>query len=401
MGKKLYTTVDVYTRALERVEQAFKLFDTISVGFSGGKDSTAVLNITLEVAKHLNKLPLNVYFWDEEAIPYETEHYVRRVYNLEEIDMDWFTVPIKHRNACSTKQPYWFPWAEEEKDLWVRPKPVEGISKIEGYNSDDPNSRLMIPDLDALSRPTKKYGTVGRVMGIRADESLSRFLQVSSRAAEMREFNYIIPFQDKGASGGKVLPIYDWTTADIWTAPIKYGWDTNECYELEQMAGISPSAQRIAPPFGEEPMQKLWRFPLCYPDVWEKMVDRVDGARTAARYSTTELYGFNKTIEKPAEMEWEEFILTQVQKHKPQMQLEIITNIQRWMNAHYSKTSDPILHKAIHPDTGLNWDMILKVAIRGNTKGRRMPKAITKHRDLDEWNKRKARYDKELQESTN
>ena len=62
MGTKEFLGVDTYTKALERIETAYKLFDTLSVGFSVGKDSTCVLNLTLEVARHLNKLPVNVYF---------------------------------------------------------------------------------------------------------------------------------------------------------------------------------------------------------------------------------------------------------------------------------------------------------------------------------------------------
>jgi predicted phosphoadenosine phosphosulfate sulfurtransferase len=397
MGTKNFRGVDTYTAALERIELAYKLFDTMSVGFSGGKDSTCVLNLTLEVARHLNKLPVNVYFWDEEAIPYETEDYVRRTYNSDEVQMDWYCVPVKHRNACSTKEPFWYPWALEDKDKWVRDLPPEAITRIENYNSDDIKSRLSIPELDGLSRPSKKYGTVGRLMGIRADESLSRYLQVGSKDAAKREYNFIIPFSDKGASGGKVLPVYDWTVFDVWQAPLKYDWDYNHSYSLEEMAGIPPASQRCAPPFGEEPMQKLWRFPLCYPDVWEKMQDRVHGVRTAARYSTTELYAFNKTTKKPEDMAWEEWVLLQVQKHPKDLQMLILTDVRRWISSHFKKTNDPILPTAIHPLTGLNWDMIVKIAIRGNTKGRRMPQSITPEKDPEEFDKRKKAYEKELE----
>ena len=45
-------TVDksVLDLAYERINNAYDQFDTISVSFSGGKDSTACLNLTLEVA---------------------------------------------------------------------------------------------------------------------------------------------------------------------------------------------------------------------------------------------------------------------------------------------------------------------------------------------------------------
>jgi predicted phosphoadenosine phosphosulfate sulfurtransferase len=68
---------DVYTLALERMAYVYDNFDHVAVAFSGGKDSTAVINVALEVAhsdpRFERHLPLRAIFWDEEAIPYETE----------------------------------------------------------------------------------------------------------------------------------------------------------------------------------------------------------------------------------------------------------------------------------------------------------------------------------------
>jgi len=94
---------NVYELALDRVRQAYEMFDTVKVMFSGGKDSTVVLNVVLEVARELNRLPLEVIFFDEEAISYETEDYVRRVAELPDINLRWLCIPIKHRNATSRK----------------------------------------------------------------------------------------------------------------------------------------------------------------------------------------------------------------------------------------------------------------------------------------------------------
>ena len=48
-------TIDrsVYELALERVRRTYELFDHVAVSFSGGKDSTVCLHVTLEVAKEL------------------------------------------------------------------------------------------------------------------------------------------------------------------------------------------------------------------------------------------------------------------------------------------------------------------------------------------------------------
>ena len=69
--------VNVWEAALERTRHAFQLFDHLFVSFSGGKDSTCVLNVALTVARELDRLPLRVVFFDEECISYLTEEYVR------------------------------------------------------------------------------------------------------------------------------------------------------------------------------------------------------------------------------------------------------------------------------------------------------------------------------------
>ena len=59
---------NVYTLALERIHRTYDLFDQVAVSFSGGKDSTAALMLTLQVAGERDRLPLDVVFFDEEAI---------------------------------------------------------------------------------------------------------------------------------------------------------------------------------------------------------------------------------------------------------------------------------------------------------------------------------------------
>ena len=61
-------------------------------------------------------------------------------------------------------------------------------SKVDYYNSDVPSARLSIPFLFPMLFPVEKYGRTGVVMGIRADESLTRYRAVSQRVHE----NYII-----------------------------------------------------------------------------------------------------------------------------------------------------------------------------------------------------------------
>ena len=131
MGKirqKDYLEMNVYDKAIERINHIYDTFDKIVVSFSGGKDSTAVLNCALNVAKERNKLPLKVVFFDEEAVHPPTIEYVHRVNNNPDIDLEWYCLQFKHRNACSNEEPFWYTWDIDKKDKWVRTIPDNAIT---------------------------------------------------------------------------------------------------------------------------------------------------------------------------------------------------------------------------------------------------------------------------------
>ena len=87
--KKEYQSENVYNATLKRIHYIYDRFDKVVVSFSGGKDSTAVLNTALAVARERGKLPLEVVFFDEEAIHPPTIGYVHRVAANKEIDLKW------------------------------------------------------------------------------------------------------------------------------------------------------------------------------------------------------------------------------------------------------------------------------------------------------------------------
>ena len=121
--QKQHIESDVWTETIKRINYIYDSFDKVQVSFSGGKDSTAVLNATLEVARERGKLPLEVLFFDEEAIHPPTIEYVERVRQSPEINMKWYCLEIKHRNACSNEEPWWYNWEKGKEDKWVRPLP--------------------------------------------------------------------------------------------------------------------------------------------------------------------------------------------------------------------------------------------------------------------------------------
>lgn len=392
---RMQVDTDVWTLALERTAHAMTIFDQVAVAFSGGKDSTAVMNVALEVAhsdqKFARHLPLRCVFYDEEAIPQETADYVERISKREDVALEWLCLPVQHRNACSRHHPYWWPWAPEDEAKWCRPLPEQAITRQDGFPIWPQEARLTIPHATGLLNTGRS--SLGLLMGIRAQESLIRTRAVTRREHE----NYIIHLKPDSCSTctagniWKVYPIYDWTTADIWTATGNLHWDYNRAYDLLEMAGISAHKQRCSPAFGEEPLEKIHTYAQCFPDVWAKMAERVPGIGAAHRYALTELWCYRDRPDKPAGMPWPTFLLDYVYQFKEPERTMVTERLRDLIRRHYRRTTHPILPKTHHPVSGVCWDFLLMIAMRGDFKRRKQEK-LTFDQDPRLW----GRYAREL-----
>jgi predicted phosphoadenosine phosphosulfate sulfurtransferase len=354
------------------------------VAFSGGKDSTVVLNLALEQARARGKV-LDAFFWDEEAIQPETVAYVESVYRLPDVRLRWLCWPVEHRNACSRKSPYWWPWAPEARSVWVREPPAwANLACPEAQLRD----RKPIKDLNGYLFPESDLRTVAIVFGIRAQESIRRQASVSMRV----EDNWLSPDRTIGGRITLAKPIYDWSTEDVWTAPHMLGWPYNTAYDVMTAAGISRKQQRICQPFGEEPLEGLHLWQTCWPETWERLLVRVPGASTAARYNRTELYSYGR-IASPPDGDWRGAIERAIALWGPEQQEQIRASLAALERVHWAKTSDPIPEREHHPVSGLSLSEMLSIAIRGDLKGRRAFRAAELARASA--NKRSKRNDKE------
>ena len=365
--KKEIVNQDVRELALERMDRIWDRYDRMAVAFSGGKDSTIVLHLALEVAAARGALPLDVYFWDEEVLHPETVEYVARVAARPDVNMHWLCLPIEHRNACSKKVPYWHCWAEEDRAIWTRPMPdLECVKTVKDY----PDFVRKAHDASITDLFPADGSRVGWMLGIRADESLRRYRSVTHRV----EDNYISAVS-YARWVDQIKPIYDWSTLDVWTAPHVFDWDHNRAYEVMSKAGISPSNQRVCAPFGEQPLENLWMYQLCWPQLWEKMLARVPGAATAGRYARTPLWGYG-SVTKGEDETWEEVLSREIEKWEPKTRKAVAIRIRNEIDSH-SRTMPgvPIPDKELVYDksdftSGVTWTLLVKIAKRGDTKGR-------------------------------
>ncbi|MFO0387580.1 MAG: phosphoadenosine phosphosulfate reductase family protein [Flavobacteriales bacterium] len=356
---KQYTDTDVYQASLERIRYLYKRFDHIVVSFSGGKDSTAVLNLTIEVARELGKLPVHTIFVDEEAIHPPTIEYVERVRANQDVRLDWYCLPVKHRNACSNDQPWWYCWHLEEKHLWVRELPKDAITSHPEFKFGDSFQDWM-PKIFP-----NEMGTVCVLTGIRTEESIRRY-----RVIAKKKNDSFVNAKAEHKNTYRAHPIYDWSSEDVWKLVQVKGYDYNRTYDVFNKTELYNSLlkQRVCPPFGEEPLRGLWVYAECWPDMWHKMLNRVPGVATAWRYANTELYSNWK---KPDNLTWKQYTNMVIETYsETEYRDQIRENINSLIRLHYSKTDNEIEDSDPHPVTGCSWRFLAKIAIKGDFKGR-------------------------------
>ena len=359
---------DVLTMACRRIEEIYRRFDQVQISFSGGKDSTVCLQLALDVCRKIGRLPVKAFFYDEECIPPQTVEYVERTSKLPDLELTWYCIPVEQRNACSRKSPNWWPWAEEDKDKWVRPVPLLAVTTgPPGF------ARQTIPNMLPLLHPPAS-GTACQILGIRTQESMTRYHVIASKSTP----DAYLSQADEWPWIWRAYPIYDWKLEDVWLAPVKMGWDYNRAYDLMEAAGIPRPGARCSPPFGEQPIRRLDSFKTCWPGLWDKMCARVPGASTAARYANTELYGMKlgSSAEPPAGLTWRSWMQQLMDKLDEDNRREVMIVTNMAVKCHYRYTKDPVPDAEPHPRSGFCWRTLIIPALAGGNKLNRQKQKV-------------------------
>ena len=362
--RKSFQEQNVLDAAYERMRYIFRSFDKVVVSFSGGKDSTAVLNVAADVAKEFNKLPLEVVFFDEEVITPPTVDYCLRVAKRPELNFRWMCVELKQRNACSFEEPYWYTWDAAKKDVWVRQLPEKCETYIPTYKKD---IEVETGVADAFTRLwSKKDGKVCVVTGVRTEESMRRYRMM----AQLTNDNYInVASKGKDHNIFSAHPVYDWRSSDIWLAVKQLGWDYNRTYDIFNLTNLHGKYlhQRVCVPFGEEAMRGFDIYQECFPEFWAKICKRVLGVGSAVRYANAELYGAG-LVNRPDGMTWRDYLYVVLQSYQTEEYNLITKGINESIKLHYKKSTLPIEDDDPDPISGASWFYFCKVAMKGDFK---------------------------------
>lgn len=302
--------LNVYEAVQERLKVIFENFDYVYVSFSGGKDSSVLLNLCVDyIRRNLPGRRLGVFHLDYEAQYSQTTEYVRKRLSADSDILDIYhcCIPFKVTTCTSMYQSWWRPWDNSLKDLWVRDMP-DNCFTAEDF--DFFNEEQWDYDFHYMFQKwLRKRTSANRLcclVGIRTQESFNRWRTIYSDK-NYRRFGAIKWTHCVGNRIYNAYPLYDWKTSDIWTANGKFRWGYNRLYDLYYQAGIPIGRQRVASPFISQALPTLTMYKVIDPDTWGKMVSRVNGVNFAGIYGGSLAMGW-KSIKCPAGFSWKRYM---------------------------------------------------------------------------------------------
>lgn len=93
----------------------------------------------------------------------------------------------------------------------------------------------------------------------------------------------------------------------MWTANGRFGWPYNRLYDLFHRAGVPLDTQRVASPFISQALSSLHLYKAIDPDMWGRMIGRVNGVNFAALYGRTSALGW-QSARLPKGLTWERYM---------------------------------------------------------------------------------------------
>lgn len=293
---KYYEEQDVIAAYKARIAMTIAEFPTIIVSYSGGKDSGVMLNLLLDYIRETKPRNKFILFHTDYECQYDqsTEHIKEMIeVSKEYMEIAHICLPLKTQSSISMYQDSWYPWHSKDKDIWVRKLPEGSIN----YKNAPEWFREGITDYEFYKiyaeKLAEKYGKVGVLVGIRTDESIDRLRTIVKNENRYKDYCYTRKVSELVYN---IYPIYDFKVADIWKVVADRGYKYNKLYDIFYQAGISPNEMRVASPFNDAAAGTLHLYKSINPDMWGKMINRVNGVQFASIYANTDAFAWKKIV---------------------------------------------------------------------------------------------------------
>lgn len=267
--------LNVMEAARNRMKWLFDEFDNnITVAFSGGKDSTVVMELAAEQAR-ARGVKIRVMFLDQEAEYQGTIDYIRTLWDRPEIELIWYQIPFKLFNATSHNQNWLNVWGEGEE--WIRPKEPNSIHENPFRDKD---GNVVDRFKKVLACIDKSHGGA-HLTGMRAEESPTRrIFLVSNPMYKWATWSHGGQVADDGDMAYSFHPIYDWRSQDIWKAIYENGWKYNEIYDKQYQFGLPLRKMRVSSFSHSQAYGALNFLREAEPETYDAAVRRLEGIST-------------------------------------------------------------------------------------------------------------------------
>ena len=311
---KRYIDINVLEASKERIKNAIESFDDFYVSFSGGKDSGVMVNLVIDVAREMDRLPVKVVFSDLEVIYQETVRYVMSIMDKPEVEPYWLCIEELDDNTSSVFERYFKIWDHTKKDLWVHPMPDKPYVIHDENMPDGLKKYMHLNDITQWSVfgigewfADKCNGNrICNFIGMRSGEAYGRYMAVATHKNRIKENDYTYLTKNGYPRTWTCLPIYDWEYQDVWHYYAETGKDYNHVYDSMYRMGTGFTQMRTCSAFGNEQSKTLYAWSVIEPETWDRMVTRVAGANYGKLYNHTNL---NKgKVKKPDNITWKEYL---------------------------------------------------------------------------------------------
>lgn len=267
---KILLSANVFDAALDRIRWLYDEFPNVVVSWSGGKDSTVILELAIKVAREKGRLPVKCFWIDQEAEWGCVRDFARATMDREEVEPFWLQVPMVIQNGASGIDSWLNCWEPGEE--WMREQEPDSIH-VNNYGTKR-FGKLFNAALEYHfgDQPMANLG------GVRSEESPARHLGMTSSPTY------------KGETWGKKLneklghftfyPIYDWSYRDVWKAIHDERWPYCKLYDWMWQHGVPLTRMRVSALHHETAVFALHYLHNLERDTWNRASKRIPGIGT-------------------------------------------------------------------------------------------------------------------------